>query len=75
MVMDNPNETIKKSIVQLMNSLRLDLEKEIISINHTVNSGLNNLTNDNTQTNIHKEEKIADLSDSLLNQVVTIFNK
>jgi len=74
MMIENPNETIKKSIQQLLNSIRLDNEKDVISINHSTNTLLNKFVNSSSSTNIQKEETINAATEEMIHNLVGFFS-
>jgi hypothetical protein len=61
------------SYTQLLNSLRLENERELIEINRTTNSNLTRLVSLWSNSSISGDEKICELNEELMSEVVEIF--
>lgn len=64
---------VKKSYTQLLNTLRLENERDLIDINYKTNSKLNNLIDEWSGVEISEEEKIEELNEGFINELVEIF--
>lgn len=67
------DDTTSKSIQQLMNSVRLENEREMINLSHTLNTSLTLIIETNSKLVISENQSINNLSDGLFNHLVTIF--
>jgi len=73
MVFDQHNETYKKSIIHLLNSLRIDHERDLFEISKSVNKVVDRLINTCSRLEIHDQlENVFSHSDSLLNEIENI---
>lgn len=72
-ITDNPNETMKKSIQQLLNTLRIENEKEVYEINHSTNSDLNEFMLTSGKKNVNEIETIKATTEELVNNIIAYF--
>lgn len=72
MLLDNMSKTYQRSITQLMNSLTLDNEKDMIQIFQQANHHIRKLV-ENSRIEIDQNPKFGELNEGLLTQLVTIF--
>jgi len=73
MIDENPNYLVKKSYAQLLNTLRLENERDLIDINFKTNSKLNNLIDEWSQVEISEEDKIEKLNEGFIDELVEVF--
>jgi hypothetical protein len=73
MIDENPNYLVKKSYTQLLNTLRLENERDLIDINYKTNSKLNNLIDEWSQVEISEEDKIEKLNEGFIDELVEVF--
>jgi len=72
-ITDNPNETMKKSIQQLLNTLRIEHEKEIFEISHATNSELSVYMSESGIKNVNEISTIKATTEELVNNIIAYF--
>lgn len=64
---------VSNSIDKLLNSLRLDHEKELMRVDKEVNSEVRSLIEERSKKDIRNNEKMATLEEEIIQRIINIF--